>query len=78
MPVVSFRVKQDKAEIQKQKVTVTSVAVVTMKFLIGMCNCMADSDVGKSNLLLVMGILHMCVDMHTCNHMCLWIWTAIS
>ena len=45
--------------------TVTSVAVVTMKFLIGMCNCMADSDVGKSNLLLVMGILHVSGHLHT-------------
>jgi len=78
MPVVSFRVKQDKAEIQKQKVTVTSVAVVTMKFLFGTCNCTVDSDIGTSDFSLVLGILHMCVDMHTCNHMCLWIWTAIS
>ena len=29
-----------------QKVTVTSAAVPTMKFQFGMCQCMAENDVG--------------------------------
>ena len=39
--------------------TVTSLAVATMKFLSGMCNCMIDSDVGKDDFLLALGVLHM-------------------
>ena len=37
-----FRIKQDGAELSKQKVTVTSVPVATMKFLFGMCDCKVD------------------------------------
>ena len=43
---------------------VTSVAVVTMKFLFGMCNCMADSDAGKGDYLLMQGILQTCEGTH--------------
>ena len=41
--------KQDKAELLKQKVIVTSVAVATTKFLFGMCDGVVDSDVGTSD-----------------------------
>ena len=40
-----------------QKMTVTSVAVVTIKFLFGMCNCMVGSDVGKGQCLPLLGVL---------------------
>ena len=40
--------------------TVTSVAVATTKFLLGMCDCMVGSDVGKGDLSLVTGLLHVC------------------
>ena len=60
MSNVSFMVKQDKAELWKQKVTVTSVAVVTTKFLFGMCNCTVGEDVGTGDFPLVLGILHAC------------------
>ena len=46
---LSFKIKQDKAELWKQKVTVTSVAVATTKFLFSMCDRTFDSDVGKDN-----------------------------
>ena len=55
--------------------TVTSVAVVTTKFLSGMCVCMADIDAGKGELLLILGILHD-FGHSTCNRMDLWAWTA--
>ena len=56
--------KQDKAELRKQKVTVTSVAVVTTKPLLSMYNCTVDNDVGTSDFLLVLRILHMCRHVH--------------
>ena len=43
MSNISFSTKQDKAELYIRKVTVTSVAVATTKFLFGMCNCTVDS-----------------------------------
>ena len=58
MPNVSVRVKQYKAELSKQKVAVTSVAVATTKFLLGMCDCTVDNDVGTGDFSLVLEILH--------------------
>ena len=43
-----------------RKVAFTNVAVVTMKFLGGMCNWMIDSDVCTDDFALVMGLLYMC------------------
>ena len=47
--------------------TVTSVAVVTAKFLFGVCNCTVDNVVGKGDSPLVLEILHVCryVDMRS-------------
>ena len=71
MWIVSFGIKQDKTGSWKQKVTVTSVAVVTVKFLRGMCNCTVVSDVGTGDTLLVFGILLMCGHAHVWFHMSL-------
>ena len=60
MPDYSFKRKQDKAELWKQKITFTSVAVATTQFLFGMCDCIVDSNVGVGDCLLMLGILHMC------------------
>ena len=60
MSIVSFKIKLDKADVRKQKVTVTSVAAVTTKLLFGICDCTVDSDVGKGEFSLVLGILHVC------------------
>ena len=49
MPIVSYRTKQNKAELRKQKMTVISVAVATMKFLLGMCNRTADTGVAPGS-----------------------------
>ena len=38
MSKVSFGLKQDKAQLQRQKVAVTSVAAVPTKFLFGLCD----------------------------------------
>ena len=46
----------------------TSVAAVTTKFLFGMCDCMGDNDVGKSDSSLVLGILHACGNTHVRSH----------
>ena len=43
-----------------QKVAVASVAIATTKFLIGMSDCMVDSDVGTSNSSLLLRSLHAC------------------
>ena len=59
--------KQDRAELWKQMVTVTGVAVATTKFLFSMCDYTIDSDVGTGDFSLVLGISHMC----TCNRTCL-------
>ena len=44
--------------------TVTSIAVVTMKFLFGMCDCTVDVDVGMGDFSLLLWILHVCGHMH--------------
>ena len=41
-----------------QKVTVNSIAVATTKLVLGMCDCMVDSNVGTGDFPLVLGILH--------------------
>ena len=43
-----------------QEMTVTSTAVVTTKFLLGMYDGTIDSDVGTGNCLLMLGISHIC------------------
>ena len=48
--------------------TVTGVAVAIMKFLIGICNCTVDSDVGTGSFSLVLGILHVCGQAHMRSH----------
>ena len=77
----SFRMKQNKAELWKQKVTVTSVAVTTTKFLLGMCNCTINSDVDTGDFSLVLRILHVCGHVHVrslvsqgmdCFSCCIW------
>ena len=49
--------------------TVTSVAVATTKSIFGLCNCTVDSDVGKGNFSLVLGIFHVCGDAHVRSHL---------
>ena len=44
----------------KQKVTVNSAALATMKSQFGMCNCTVDNDVGMGDFLLVLEIWHVC------------------
>ena len=39
-----------------------------MKFLFGMCDCMVDSDVGTGEFSLVLGILHVCGQVHMRSH----------
>ena len=56
--------------------TVTSVAVATTKFLLGMCDCMVGSDVGKGDLSLVTGFC-MCVDTLMCDCTCLRAWANL-
>ena len=41
-----------------QEMTVTNVAVVTTKFLFGMCDCTIHSDVGTGDFSLMLEILH--------------------
>ena len=48
----------------KQNLTVTHVAVVTMKILHCMCDCMVDSDVGTDDFSLMLMILHVCGHVH--------------
>ena len=38
--------------------TVTSVALMTTKFLLRICDCTVDSDVGTGDFLLMLRILH--------------------
>ena len=61
-------IKQDKLELWQPKVTVASVAVVTTKFLSGMYDCTADSEVGTGDSLLVLGIPQMCGHAHVRSH----------
>ena len=44
-----FRIKQNKAELWKETMTVTSVTVVKIKFLFGMCDCTVDSVNNNNN-----------------------------
>ena len=69
MSNISFRIKQDIAELWKQKVIITSAAVATMKFQFGMCDRTVNSDVGTGDLLLVRGILHVCGHAHVRSHL---------
>ena len=55
--------------------TATSVVVVTVKFLFGVCDCTVDIDTGMGNFSPMLGILQ-CVDMCMCDHISLWVWTA--
>ena len=47
---------------------VTSVGVVTTKFLFGMCDCTVGSGVGTGNLSIALGFLHMCGQAHLQSH----------
>ena len=49
--------------------TVTIIAVATVKFLVGMQDYMVGSDAGMGNLLLVPGIMHMCGCTFFLSHM---------
>ena len=49
MSNVSIRIKQDKAELRKQKVTVARIVVATEKFLFGTCDCRVDSEFGTGD-----------------------------
>ena len=49
----------------KAKLTVTSFRIATTIALFGMCDCTDDSDVGTSEFLFVLGILHV----YGCAHM---------
>ena len=53
-------IKQDKAELCQQMLTITSVAVATMKCPFGMWDCTVGSDIGTGDFSLVQGILYMC------------------
>ena len=60
---------QDKTEVQKQKVIVTSAAVVTTEFLFGICDCKVNSNVGKGSFFSSCWEVSMCMD--TCMCKCL-------
>ena len=47
----------------------TSVPAVAMKSLFGMCDCTVDSDDGKGDFVLVLGILNACGHVHVRSHM---------
>ena len=51
-----------------QKVTVTSVAGATTKFLFGMRDCKVDSDVCTGDFSLVLRILHVFEYTHVRSH----------
>ena len=59
---------QNKAQLLKQKVTVTIVTVGTIKFPFGMCHCTVSSDVGTGDFLLLLGILHVCTHVRRASH----------
>ena len=61
---VLIRTDQDKAELWKHKVTVTSVAVATTKFPFVMCDCTVDSNPDTGGFSLVLGFLRMCGHAH--------------
>ena len=59
---------------------VTSVAVATMKFRFGMCDCTVDSKGGEDDFPLVLGILQVCGDAHVRSHVSLgmdWYWRIL-
>ena len=60
--------KQDKTELCKQKMTVTSVAVATTKFLFAICDCTIDNDVSTGDFSLVLGTLYVCEHVHVRSH----------
>ena len=64
----SFRIQEDKVELLKQNTTVTSVAVVTTKFISIMCDCTVDSHDGKGNYSLVLGISRVSIHAHVRSH----------
>ena len=64
----SFRIKQEKAEVCKKNVTVTSATVATTKFLFGICKCTGDSDVDNGDFSSVLWILHACGHEHVRSH----------
>ena len=47
---------------------VTSVAVATTEFLVGMCDCTVDSDAQMGDFSLMLGILHVCGHVHVRSH----------
>ena len=61
MSVVSFRIKQDKAELREPKVTVTSVAVTTTKFLFSIYDCMVNTAFGTGDFSLVRSHVSPCM-----------------
>ena len=52
----------------KAKVTITSVAVATTKFLFGMYDCTFDNNADTVHLSLVLLILHGCGHAHVRSH----------
>ena len=48
--------------------TVTCVAVASMRLLFGMCDCTVDSSVGKGYFSLVLGILHVYGQLNVRSH----------
>ena len=66
MPNVQFKIKQDKAELWKTKVTVTSVAAATINFPFGKCDCTVESNVSTGDLSL--GILQVYGHAHVRSH----------
>ena len=50
--------KAGKSRVVKQKVTVTSAAIATTKFLFGICDCTADSDDAEDSFSLVLQMPH--------------------
>ena len=49
---------------KKEMVAITSILVVMMKFLFGMCDCILNSSVGTCDGLLVLEISHICGHKH--------------
>ena len=48
--------------------SIARVALATAKFLFDMCDCAVDSDNGKGDFSLVLGILHMSGHVHIRSH----------
>ena len=68
MSNILSRIKQDKAELKKRKVTVSSVAVATTKFVFGMCDYTIHSDDGRGDFSHVLGIMEVCGHAHVRSH----------